>query len=88
MSCPPKGHITVELFLRGYRHLNINAFILTPDERPHLSKGYISAAKGLASQEGFYCILAMLPAWSWALEDKICRGLMFEIHEFCFLSLG
>ena len=32
-------------------NLNINVLIFTPDERPPLLKG----AKGVASQEGFYC---------------------------------
>ena len=34
-------------------NLNINVLISTPDERPLLLKG----AKGVASQEGFHCIL-------------------------------
>ena len=37
-------------------NLNINVLISTPDERPTLLKGHISATKGVASQEGFHCI--------------------------------
>ena len=36
-------------------NLNINVLIFTPDERPPLSKGHFSDAKGVASQEGFHC---------------------------------
>ena len=36
-------------------NLNINVLISTHDKRPPLLKGHISAAKGVASQEGFYC---------------------------------
>ena len=36
-------------------NLNINVLIFTPDERPPLSKGHFSDAKGGASQEGFHC---------------------------------
>ena len=37
-------------------NLNINVLISIPDERPSLLKGRFSDAKGVASQEGFYCI--------------------------------
>ena len=62
---------TVEPLLRGHPferppplerpfdivNLKINVLILTPDERPPLLKGHFSCAKGVASQEGFHCIL-------------------------------
>ena len=38
-------------------NLNINVLISTPDERPPLLKGHFSDAKGVASQEGFHCII-------------------------------
>ena len=34
---------------------NTNALISTPEKRPPLLKGHISAAKGVASQEEFHC---------------------------------
>ena len=37
-------------------NLNINVLISTPDERLPLMKGHFSEAKGVASQEGFYCM--------------------------------
>ena len=37
-------------------NLNINVLISTPDERPLLSKGHLSGAKGMVSQEGFHSI--------------------------------
>ena len=37
-------------------NLNMNVLISTPDERSPFLKGNISGAKGLASQEGFYCM--------------------------------
>ena len=63
-------HCTVEILLRGHPdkrptplerpldnvNLNINVLMSTPDEWPPLLKGHISAAKGVASQEGFHCI--------------------------------
>ena len=61
---------TVEPLLRGHPderptslerpldsiNLNINVLISTPDERPPLLKGHFPDAKGMASQEGFYCM--------------------------------
>ena len=61
---------TVEPLLRGHSdkrpsplerpldnmNLNINVLIFTPNERPPLLKVHFSAAKGMASQEGFHCI--------------------------------
>ena len=38
------------------KNLNINVLISTPDKRPPLLKGHISAAKWVALQEGFHCI--------------------------------
>ena len=38
-------------------NLNINVLIFTPGERPPLLNGHISDAKGVASQEGFNCII-------------------------------
>ena len=65
---------TVEPLLRGHpderplplerplnkENLNINVLISTPDERPPLLKGDFSYAKGVASQEGFHCIILSL----------------------------
>ena len=62
---------TVEPILRGHPderptplempldtvNLNINVLISTPDERPPLLRGHFSSAKGVASQEGFHCII-------------------------------
>ena len=62
---------TVEPLLRGHPderptplerpldnvNLNINVLISTPDERPPLLKGHFPGAKGVASQEGFHCII-------------------------------
>ena len=67
---------TVEPLLRGHPeerppplerpldivNLNINVLISTPDERPPLLKGHFSVEKGVASQEGFYCIRNKKPA--------------------------
>ena len=39
--------------------LNMKVFIISPEERPPILKGYISGAKWVASQEGFYCILSI-----------------------------
>ena len=64
-------HVEVEHLLRGHPdkrppplerpldnvNLNINVLMSTPDERPHLLKGYFSGANGMASQEGFHCML-------------------------------
>ena len=44
----------------GNVNLNINVLISTPLERPPLLKGHFSGAKGVASQEGFYCIYDLL----------------------------
>ena len=44
-------------------NLNINVLISTSDERPPLLKGHISAAKGVASQEGFHCIVIVCDVW-------------------------
>ena len=63
--------ITVEPLLRGHPddrppplerppdnlYQIINVLIFTPDERPPLLKGHFSGAKGVASQEGFHCII-------------------------------
>ena len=38
-------------------NLNINVLISTPEERPPLLKGHFSDAKGVASQDGFHCIM-------------------------------
>ena len=38
-------------------NLNINVCIFTPDERPLLLKWHFSGAKGMASQEGFHCMI-------------------------------
>ena len=42
---------------RPLDNVNLNLLISTPDERPPLLKGHFSDAKGMASQEGFHCIL-------------------------------
>ena len=47
---PPLERLLVNI------NLNINVLISTPDKRPPLLKGHFSYAKGVASQEGFYCI--------------------------------
>ena len=66
---PGKKWHTVEPLLRGHPderpppierplenvNLNINVLISIPDERPPLFKGHFFDAKGVASQEGFYC---------------------------------
>ena len=66
------GVHTVEPLLRGHPderppplerpldnvNLNFNVLISTPDERPPLLKGHFSDAKGVASQEGFHCIVS------------------------------
>ena len=38
-------------------NLNIYVLISTPDERPRSLKGHISGVNGVASQEGFHCML-------------------------------
>ena len=65
---------TVEPLLRGHPderpsplerpvdnvNLNMNTLISTPDKRPPLLKGHFSDAKGVASQEGFHCIIFII----------------------------
>ena len=81
---------TVEPLLRGHPNerppplerpigdvnLDINILISTPDERPTLSKGHFSDAKGVASQEGFHCSLKVVRQ---SRED-------FTLYLKCFLQ--
>ena len=41
-------------------NINNNILISTPDERPPLLKDHFSDSKGVASQEGFHCIVNIM----------------------------
>ena len=76
---------TVEPLLRGHPderstplerpldnvNLNRKVLIFTPDERPPLSKGHFSGAKGVASKEGFHCIFKS----GAGVVQRLCNGL-------------
>ena len=76
---------TVEPLLRGHPderptplerpldnvNLNRKVLIFTPDERPPLSKGHFSGAKGVASKELFHCIFNS----GAGVVQRLCNGL-------------
>ena len=78
---------TVEPLLRGHPderppplerpldnvNLNINVLISTPDKRPPLLKGHFSDAKGVALQEGFYCICKPICVTRYMLQGQLLQ---------------
>ena len=66
-------------------NININVLISTPDERPPLLKGHISAAKGVASQEGFHCTEIIWSTskihWAICFNHFTNKGIFFFKHK-------
>ena len=51
-------------------NFNMKVLISTPDEKPPLSWGQISGAKGMAPQEGFHCIFLSIYTIYWHIHCK------------------